>query len=144
VNGRGSGGYAKAEYIYRRVEWATPRLYAGILLTSPESDCGAGVSPCDVSAKIFFVGGKLRLMAPIPYVGPFFEIGVGASAGRVSTRSGQAVDVTANGVMYHVPVAVGLAIGSRRQVDISFQYLFHPEQKQITGAVAFGIVFGLG
>src|SRR5438128_2647440 len=77
VSGRGTGAYAEAEYIFRPVHWFTPRLYAGLLLTAPESNCGAGVVPCDVSAKIFFAGAKLRLMAPIPYVGPFIELGFG-------------------------------------------------------------------
>ena len=142
-NGTGSGGYASVEYVYQRVDWATPRLYTGLLLSTPQSDCGAGVSPCDVSANIFFLGGKLRLMAPIPYVGPFLEAGIGLSAGHISTRSGYAVDVTGSGIMYHVPFALGLALGPRHEYDIAFQYLFHPEQKQFCGAFALGVRFGL-
>ena len=144
VNGRGEGGFAEAEYIYRATEWITPRLYAGALLTSPKSDCGAGVVPCDVSARIVFLGGKFRVMAPIPWVGPFLELGLGASVGRLSTRSGQDVDLTSSGVTYHVPASLGLAIGSRHEFEISFQYLFHPAQKQVSGAAALGLVLNLG
>jgi len=119
VSGRGTGAYAEAEYIFRLAHWFTPRLYAGALLTAPDSNCGAGVVPCDVSAKIFFVGAKFRLMAPIPYVGPFIELGFGASAGHISTRSGYQVNVTGDGIMYHLPVALGLALGGRHQFEIA-------------------------
>lgn len=143
VEGSGSGGYGEVEYVYRPVEWFAPRSYAGVLITRPEQDCGVGVSPCDVSSRIFFLGAKVRLMAPIPWVGPFAEIGLGASVGRLSTRSGQAVDVTARGVMVHVPWAVGLALGARREFELSFQYLQHTAQKQVGGAVALGLAFEL-
>jgi len=143
VSGRGTGAFAEAEYIFRPAHWFTPRLYAGVLLAAPDSNCGAGVVPCDVSAKIFFAGAKFRLMAPIPYVGPFIELGFGASAGHISTRSGQKVDVTGDGIMYHVPVALGLALGGRHQFEIAFQYLFHPEQKEFCGAAALGLTLEL-
>jgi hypothetical protein len=142
-DGSGPGAYAEAEYIFRLAHWFTPRLYAGLLLAPPESNCGAGVVPCDVSARIVFAGAKFRLMAPIPYVGPFIELGIGASAGRISTRSGQRVDVTGEGLMYHVPVALGLALGGRHQFEIALQYLVHPEQQQICGAAALGVTLNL-
>lgn len=65
VSGSGLGGYAQVEYVIRWSVWFTPRACSGLLLTSPQADCGAGVTPCDVSAKIVFAGGKFRLMAPI-------------------------------------------------------------------------------
>jgi hypothetical protein len=142
-DGRGTGAYAEAEYIFRLAHWFTPRLYAGVVLAPPESNCGAGVVPCDVSARIFFAGAKFRLMAPIPYVGPFIELGFGASAGRISTRNGQRVDVTGEGLMYHVPVALGLALGGRHQFEIALQYLVHPEQQQVSGAAALGVTLDL-
>lgn len=143
VNGTGTGGYAQAEYIFRVASWFSPRLYGGFVFAPPQSNCGVGVVPCDVSARILFAGGKLRLMAPIPYVGPFIELGFGGSVGRISTRSGRQVDVTGEGLMYHVPVALGLAIGERHQFEVAFQYLAHPEQQQVCGAAAFGLTIGL-
>ncbi len=92
---------------------------------------------------IFFVGAKFRLMAPIPYVGPFIELGFGTSAGHISTRSGYQVNVTGDGIMYHVPFALGLALGGRHQFEIAFQYLFHPEQKEVCGAAALGFTLEL-
>jgi len=142
VAGRGAGGYGAVEYVYGPGEWVTPRLYTGVLLTAADAGCGVGVSPCDVSARIFFLGGKVRLMIPLPYVAPFVEAGLGASAGTISTRSGRLVDVTGGGLMYHLPFAVGLALGARHQYAIAFQYLFHPEQHQVNGAVALGFGFG--
>ena len=58
--------------------------------------------------------------------------------------SGQDVDLTSSGVTYHVPASLGLAIGSRHEFEISFQYLFHPAQKQVSGAAALGLVLNLG
>jgi hypothetical protein len=82
-------------------------------------------------------------MAPIPYVGPFIEAGIGASAGKLSTRSGQVVDLTGSGVLLHVPLALGLALGDRHQFEVGFWYLVHPAQKLICGAAAVGLTFDL-
>jgi hypothetical protein len=143
VEGSGNGGWLEAEYVYRATEWITPRAYSGLTITVPANDCGPMVSPCDVSARIFFVGAKVRLLIPIPYVAPFVESGIGASAGSMTTRSGSLVNVTSDGLMFHIPVGVGLAIGSKHQYEVSFQYLFHPKQRQFNGALALGLSFPL-
>jgi hypothetical protein len=137
----GTGGFGEVEYVYRQVEWATPRAYAGVLLTGANSDCL--LEPCDVTAKIGFLGVKGRLLAPIPYVAPFFELGLGASIGVMTTRAGGIVDIEHSGVMYHIPFTLGLALGPHHEFELSFQYLFHPEQRQFGGAVAIGIGFPL-
>jgi hypothetical protein len=110
---------------------------------SSDSDCPVGVTPCDVSGRIGFFGAKFRLMVPLPYIGPFMELGVGASVGRLTTRVGPTLDVSRRGLMYHVPWAIGLALGARYQFELSFQYLEHPEEKQTNGAFAFGVSFPL-
>jgi len=138
----GTGGFGEVEYVYNRVEWATPRAYAGALVTG--SDGGCELTPCDVSAQIGFLGVKGRLLAPIPYVAPFFELGVGASLGAMSTRVGGFVDIEKRGVMYHIPFSLGIAFGAHRDVELSLQYLFHPEQEQFNGALAIGFGFPLG
>lgn len=72
--GSGDGGFGSVEYVAPGYSWLTPRAYAGLQITTPHSDsCGA--TPCDVSSKVFFAGGKVRFTVPIPYVGPFFELG---------------------------------------------------------------------
>jgi hypothetical protein len=144
IKGSGEGLYLAGEYVYRRTEWLTPRAYAGLLITRPQGDCGAGPATCDVSAQIFFLGAKVRLLAPIPYVAPFIELGLGASLGHLSTISGNAVDVTSNGIFYNVPFTLGLALGGNHQFELEFTYLFHPEQQQMSGAAAVGLTFPIG
>jgi hypothetical protein len=142
ADAEGTGGFGEVEYVYAPVEWATPRAYAGLLLTGANGDCQ--LTPCDVSAKIGFLGVKGRLLAPIPYVAPFFELGFGASIGAMSTRAGGIVDIEQSGIMYHVPFALGLALGEHHEFELSLQYLFHPEQRQFGGALAIGFGFPLG
>lgn len=141
LEGSGSGGYGQGEYVYRRVPWATPRAYAGLLMTFPEGDCGPDVAPCDVSAKIGFLGVKVRLMAPIPYFGPFIELGIGGTVGSLTTRVGGTVNVSHAGVTYHVPVTLGIAFGRRHQYTFALHFLAHPEQEQAGGGFAVGIGF---
>ena len=142
VDADGMGGFGEVEYVYHAVEWATPRAYAGVLLTGSNSDCP--LAPCDVSAKIGFLGVKGRLLAPIPYVAPFIELGVGASVGSMSTRAGDIVDIERSGVTYHIPLTLGLGFGEHHEFELSFQYLFHPELRQFGGAVAIGFGFPIG
>ena len=141
TDGSGSGAYLDAEYAYMLTPWFSPRLYAGGLLTFPDEDsCATVPVPCDVQSKIFFLGAKVRLMAPIPYVGPFIELGVGASLGYLRTLD-ILVDERVRGVAVHVPVTIGLALGKRHEIDLMFSYLFHPSVKQVCGAIALG--FGI-
>jgi hypothetical protein len=138
----GRGGFGEVEYMYREREWAVPQVYAGVLLSAPSSDCQ--LTPCDVSANIGFFGVKERLLAPIPYVAPFIELGLGASIGSMSTRAAGIVDIDQSGAMYHIPFSLGLALGEHHQFELSLKYLFHPEQRQINGALAIGFGFPLG
>jgi hypothetical protein len=143
VSGSGEGFYGAAEYVFWPSAWFSPRLYSGLVIAPARADCGAGVAPCDVSAEFAFAGAKARVMAPLPWVAPFLELGLGASAGRFSTRSGQVVDQVTRGIAYHVPFALGVALGERRRFEIALLYLFHPEQKQFSGAMAVGLQFAL-
>lgn len=82
-------------------------------------------------------------MAPIPYVGPFFELGIGGSAGHMNTEDRAVPRVRWSGATYHVPFAIGIAFGARHQVEVAFAYMDHPEQHQTNGGVAAGLVFRL-
>jgi hypothetical protein len=143
VPGSGSGGFAEIEYTYRAVEWLTPGGYVGTLITGSREDCGSGVEPCDVSASVGLIGVRLRLMAPVPYVAPFVEGGVGASLGSVETRVGQVVAESSSGVTVHLPVAVGLALGEFHEFEIGLRYLFHPRERQVGSAFALGFGFAI-
>jgi hypothetical protein len=137
---RASGFYGAAEYVFLVHTWVSLRPYAGLLLTFPEhSSCANGVTPCDVSARIGFAGGKIRFTIPIPYVAPFIELGAGMSVGSISTQDA-ARNETFGGITYHVPVGLGLSIGAKQKVDLALQYLFHPDQHEFGGA--FALSFG--
>jgi hypothetical protein len=137
--GEGSGAFLEAEYVFRPTSFFTPRLYAGSLVTFPDED-SCGVEPCDVKSQIFFLGAKARLMAPIPYIGPFIELGLGLSLGHLRTLD-QDVDEEMSGATVHIPIAVGLALGRENNFSVSFSYLHHPSDSQLSGAVAVGMGF---
>ncbi len=143
ANGMGSGGYVAVEALTEMMDWLAGDLYAGLVLTWPDGGCGPGVVPCDVSAKIFFLGIKARLMAPIPWVGPFAEAGVGLSLGTLTTRNGSVFQAEAKGVMPHWQLGVGLAVGPHHDFSLSFQYLDHQRGKQTCGGVVAGFAFQL-
>jgi hypothetical protein len=138
VEGKGSGLLLGAEYARSSFDYL--RFYGGLQFTSPDRDsCGEFVSPCEVSSKIGFFGAKLRLSAPIPYVAPYFEIGLGGSLGRMVTRVSDKVNAVGSGLMFHVPVGVGLAIGSQHSFELGIALLFHPAQRHVSGGFAVGI-----
>ena len=122
--------------------WLVPKAYAGVLVTGADSSsCDGGATPCDVSAKIGFAGGKVRLIAPIPYVAPFIEGGIGLSFGALTSRNPEADYGTAN-VAYHVPIGAGLVLGE--MFELGLEYLLHPGAGQIDGAFALSFMFPLG
>lgn len=140
TDGYGQGVYADFEYVVWPASWFSPRAYSGLVVAPAKAgSCGAGVAPCDVSSAYAFAGAKARLLPPIPWVAPFLEAGLGISLGRFSTQSGQIVGRVTKGVAYHVPFAIGLAMGRQRGFELGLQYLFHPEQKQFSGAWALGV-----
>ncbi len=101
-------------------------------------------APCDVSGEFGFAGAKGRLLAPIPWVAPYLELGLGAAACHFSTRSGAVVEHVFDGVTYEIPFSLGLALGSRHQFEIALQYLIHPEAKQVGGGFAVGMRIPVG
>jgi hypothetical protein len=140
----GNGFYAGAEFVLVPSLWFSPRLYGGLLLTSADRGTCPAEVPCSAEARIGFVGAKGRLTIPIPYVAPFFELGVGMSAGTLTTETIDS-DRTFAGVTYHVPLAIGLSFGEMHHyvVDVAFSYLYHPAQSQIDGALALSAAFQL-
>jgi len=142
-SGYGAGAMLMAEYVKWPGNWFSPRGYTGAVLTSPIPSCDEGVSPCDIRANLFFLGAKFRLLLPIPYVGPFLELGVGASAGHMAARVGQSLDFDTSGVFFDLPFAFGLALGAEHRFQLSFQYLFHPGQSMGTGALSIGYDFSI-
>lgn len=146
--GRGLG--ILLQYAFAPAGWGGGRLYAGGVLTGARGEsCPAAVDPCALSSRIGVAGAKVRFLAPVPYVGPFFEVGVGGSVGSIESRVGPfgllgALEEEHTGLMFHVPFAIGLAIGSRHQHELSFAYFAHPGREHIAGSIQAGIAFTIG
>lgn len=143
ANGTGSGGYVAVEVLSPTYEWVTGSLYGGLFLTWPEGDCGPGVVPCDLSASIFFLGVKGRVVAPISWVAPFLELGVGISIGRTTTRNGAVVEAEAKGFIPHWLWGLGLAIGPNNEFSLSLQFLEHTRGQQSCALLGAGFAFPL-
>lgn len=82
------------------------------------------------------------MRAPIPYVAPYFEIGIGASIGKFETLTAFD-DIDKSGIISHIPFAFGLELGKNNNVDLGFTYYFQPSVEQFAGAFAVGITFPL-
>jgi len=135
----GNGFYAQGEYVLNLNNWFGVRPYAGIVIASGSSNEEA-LKDYYIKANAFLLGAKVRLSAPIPYVAPFFEIGIGMSAGSFETFT-PLTDVKKKGILYHTPVAFGFAVGRKHNIDIKFTYYFHPSAEQFSGAGAVGFYF---
>jgi hypothetical protein len=95
-----------------------------------------------VTTKAFFLGGKARVAAPIPWVAPYFEVGIGASMGSFKTITPE-FNIKKSGVLMHVPFSIGLALGRKHNFDVGFTYYIHDAAKQFNGAFAVGYSFPL-
>ena len=139
----GTGYYAQGEYVYEPTSWFGIRPYAGFILTKSDT----GNRPQDeafykATSSAFLVGGKVRVTAPIPWVAPYVEVGIGASAGSFETITPY-TSKKESGLLMHIPFAIGLEIGRKHNFDFGFTYYFHPSVAQFSGAVAFGASFPL-
>lgn len=138
----GSGFYAQGEYVFGLTKWVGIRPYAGIIITSP----GAITDPLyqqddyRVTSKAFLFGGKARICAPIPWVAPYFEIGIGASIGSFETYT-PFTDIKKSGLLMHIPISIGLSLGRKHNIDVAFTYYDHPSAEQTSGAMAVGFTF---
>ena len=78
-----SGFYLQGEYVLGLRKWLAIRPYAGFIFTSPSKE----EVRYEATSRAFLLGGKARLIAPIPYVAPYFELGIGLSAGAFTTTT---------------------------------------------------------
>jgi hypothetical protein len=147
--GAGVGGSFVLERAVGSAVWGGGRVYAGGFFSNASAHrCPTGIEPCSISSQIAVAGAKARLLAPIPYVGPFIEVGAGLSIGSLENRIGahgrfSALDDIHSGVMVHIPVSLGLAFGSRHQHDLSLDYFAHPGRNHVTGSFSIGVGFAL-
>ncbi len=139
TNVGGTGFYAQGEYVLGLTKWFGVRPYAGLIFTSPNENIGGStLSEYRVSSKAFLLGGKARVCAPIPWIAPYFEVGLGASFGSFETYTPMTYKKE-KGVLMHIPATIGLALGKDHNVDVAFTYYYHPSVDQFSGAAAIGI-----
>ena len=137
------GFFAQGELVLKVKSWIEFRPYAGFILTSSNGEDLNG-NPTDEKAetKAFLLGGKIRVRAPIPWVAPYVEIGIGTSIGKFETLT--AFDnIDKSGIIYHIPFSFGLELGKNNNVDLGFAYYFQPSVEQYVGAFAVGLTFPL-
>ena len=137
------GFFAQGELVLKATSWVEFRPYAGFIFTSSNGEDING-NPTDEKAesKAFLLGGKARVRAPIPWVAPYIEIGLGTSIGKFETRT--AFDsIDKSGIIYHIPFSLGLELGKNNNVDLGFAYYFQPSIEQYAGAFTVGITFPL-
>ncbi|MBR9757272.1 MAG: hypothetical protein GYB39_04260 [Algicola sp.] len=137
------GFFAQGELVLKVTSWFELRPYAGFILTSSNGkDLNDNPTDEKAESKAFLLGGKARVRAPIPWVAPYVEIGIGTSIGKFETLT--AFDnIDKGGIIYHIPFAFGLELGKNNNVDLGLTYYFQPSVEQFVGAFAVGITFPL-
>ena len=139
----GTGFYIQGEYILSVNKWVDIRPYAGLVLTKKNpSDYEENEIEYKATTKAFLIGAKTRLTAPIPWVAPYVEVGVGASIGTFETFT-PTTNIDNTGLQVHIPVSIGFELGPKHAVDIAFTYYFQPSAEQFAGATAVGITIPL-
>lgn len=137
----GTGIYAQAEYVMGLTKWFGVRPYIGFISTAPHPDgADPNLSQYQVTSKAFLIGGKARIAAPIPYVAPYLELGIGTSIGKFVTYTPTILNEK-KGLVLHIPVTLGLALGRDHGVEIAFTCYIPPSLDQYSGAAAFGLSF---
>lgn len=138
-----SGFFLQGELVLKTTSWFEIRPYAGLILTNSNGKDLDG-NPTDEKAesKAMLIGGKVRLRAPIPWVAPYLEIGLGASVGKFETITGF-TNIEKSGFIHHFPLSFGLEIGRHHNFDLGFAFYFQPTVEQFVGAYALGITIPL-
>ncbi len=137
------GFFAQGELVLKAASWIEFRPYAGFILTSSNGkDLDDNPTNEKAESKALLLGGKARVRAPIPWVAPYVEIGIGTSIGKFETLT--AFDnIDKSGIVYHIPLSLGLELGKNNTIDLGFSYYFQPAVEQYAGAFALGITFPL-
>ena len=139
----GGGLYLQGEYVIGIKTWFSIRPYAGAIFESVDKNQNIQNQPqYKVTTNAFLVGGKVRLCAPIPWVAPFIEGGIGASIGKFETFTPN-VNFNKSDALLHIPFSIGLAVGRHNSLEIAVSGYFHPAAKQSTGIFAVGYSFPL-
>ena len=137
--GVSSGFYLQGEYVLKLTSWVDVRPYAGVVLTKAQPQDKLTNEPYyKATTNAFLIGGKTRVKAPIPWVAPFFEFGIGTSIGSFETYTPYN-NLNKRGLILHIPFSFGLELGKKHNFHVAFTYYFHPCMQQAAGAAAFGL-----
>jgi len=138
-----TGFFAQGELVMKVTSWIEFRPYAGFIFTNSNGETFQdGPTNEKAETKAALLGGKARLRAPIPWVAPYAEIGIGASIGKFETFTSFS-NFDKSGIIYHIPFSFGLELGRNNNVDLGFVYYFQPSVEQYVGAFAVGVTFPL-
>jgi hypothetical protein len=133
----GNGFFLQGEYVLKAASWFELKPYAGLILTSSNGkDINENPTNEKATSSAVLLGGKARVRAPIPWVAPYIEVGIGASIGKFETFTAF-TDISKSGVIAHIPF--GLELGRNHGVDLGLTYYFQPSVEQFVGAFAVGI-----
>jgi hypothetical protein len=137
------GIFVQGELVLKVTSWFELRPYAGFILTNSNGkDLYNNPTFEKAESKAVLLGGKARVRAPIPWVAPYVEIGLGTSIGKFETLT--AFDnIDKGGIIYHIPFSLGLELGKNNNVDLGLAYYFQPSVEQFVGAFAVGVTFPL-
>jgi len=137
------GFFAQGGLVLKVTSWFELRPYAGLIFTNSNGkDINDNPTHEKAESKALLLGGKARIRAPIPWVAPYIEIGLGTSIGKFETFT-SFDNIHKGGIIYHVPFSFGLELGRNNNVDLGFAYYFQPSVEQYVGAFAVGITFPL-
>ncbi|MDR7371836.1 hypothetical protein [Flavobacterium aquidurense] len=143
VDVMGGGLYLQGEYIFGMTSWFSVRPYVGGIFTSVDEIPDLQNQPqYKVTTNAILLGGKVRFFAPIPWVAPFIEGGIGTSIGKFETLTPN-VNFDKSDVLLHIPFSLGLAIGRKHNFEIGISGYFHPAAKQSNAIFALGYTFPL-
>ncbi|MEW7279484.1 hypothetical protein ABW636_12895 [Aquimarina sp. 2201CG1-2-11] len=137
------GFFIQGELILKAASWIEFRPYTGLIITNSDGkDLNGNPTDEKAESKAFLLGGKARVRAPIPWIAPYIEIGIGTSIGNFRTLTAFD-DINKGGIIYHIPFALGLELGQNNNVDIGLSYYIQPDVKQYAGAFAIGVTIPL-
>lgn len=138
-----SGFFLQGELVLKVASWIELRPYAGLILTNSNGkDINDNPTDERAESKAFLLGGKARVRAPIPWVAPYIEIGMGTSIGKFETFTAFH-NINKGGIIYHIPFSFGLELGRNNNVDLGLAYYFQPSVEQFAGAFAVGVTIPL-
>ncbi|WP_318309273.1 hypothetical protein [Flagellimonas crocea] len=134
-----TGLFLQGTYVVRMASWFDVCPYAGVILTKSKGrDVHDDPTDEKATSSAILVGGKGRVKAPIPWVAPYIELGVGVSVGRFETFT-YFTDIEKKGLVYHIPFSLGFELGRNHGVDIGLSYYYQPTVEQYAGALAIGL-----